>query len=222
MYQLVYSSDVTCIDQLRMNRHTFTKLCQMLTHVRGLKCTQNMLVDEQVAMCLHILAHHVKIRVVKFRFRRSGETVSRHFKNVLNALIRSQVQLLKPEPVLESSMDGRWKWFKNCPGALDGTYIKVRVPARDKSRYRTRKGDIATNVLAVCSQDMQFIYILPGWEGSAADGRVLRDAMRRRNGLSVPHGHYYLVDVGYTNCKGFLAPYRGQRYHLNDWRTGHQ
>ena len=31
-----------------------------------------------------------------------------------------------------------------------------------------------------------------------------------------------MVDVGYTNGKGFLAPYKGQRYHLNDWRAGHQ
>ncbi|KAI4299997.1 hypothetical protein L6164_033417 [Bauhinia variegata] len=31
---------------------------------------------------------------------------------------------------------------------------------------------------------------------------------------------YYLVDTGYTNYEGFLAPYRGQRYHLNEWREG--
>jgi hypothetical protein len=31
---------------------------------------------------------------------------------------------------------------------------------------------------------------------------------------------YYLVDGGYTNGEGFLAPYRGQRYHLNEWRGG--
>ena len=43
-------------------------------------------------------------------------------------------------------------------------------------------------MLGVCSQDLQFIYVLPGWEGSATDGRVLRDAMTRRNGLVVPRG----------------------------------
>ncbi|KAA8538077.1 hypothetical protein F0562_027685 [Nyssa sinensis] len=76
---------------------------------------------------------------------------------------------------------------QNCLGALDGTYIRVKVPIEDKARYRTRKNEIATNVLGVCSQDMQFIYVLPGWEGSAADGRMLRDAVSRRNGLRVPH-----------------------------------
>jgi len=78
--------------------------------------------------------------------------------------------------------------IKNCLGALDGTHIRVRVPLDDKPRYRNRKGEITTNVLGVCSQKMQFIYVLAGWEGSAADGRVLRDAINRRNGLKVPHG----------------------------------
>lgn len=31
-------------------------------------------------------------------------------------------------------------------------------------------------------------------------------------------GKYFLVDAGYTNGPGFLAPYRGTRYHLNEWR----
>ncbi|GLT71885.1 hypothetical protein SLA2020_438720 [Shorea laevis] len=148
-----------------------------------------MLVDEQVALFLYIIAHH--------------------------SFLRNRRQLQK-------TLQMKWRWFKNCLGALDGTHIRVRVPLDDKPRYRNRKGEITTNVLGVCSQNMQFIYVLAGWEGSAADGRVLRDAINRRNGLRVPHGYYYLVDAGYTNCKGFLAPYRGQRYHLNDWRVGHQ
>jgi hypothetical protein len=78
--------------------------------------------------------------------------------------------------------------MQNCVGALDGTYIEVHVPAIDKPRYRSRKNTVATNVLGVCAPDMQFIYVLPGWEGSAADGRVLRDALSRPNGLVVPRG----------------------------------
>ena len=61
----------------------------------------------------------------------------------------------------------------------------------DKPRYRTRKNDIATNVLGVCSQDMQFIHVLSGWEGLAADGRVLRDALLRPHGLKVPRPGMY-------------------------------
>ncbi|MBA0876823.1 hypothetical protein Goshw_027707 [Gossypium schwendimanii] len=34
---------------------------------------------------------------------------------------------------------------------------------------------------------MHFVYVLPFWEGSVADGQVLRDAISRRHGLNVPH-----------------------------------
>lgn len=37
---------------------------------------------------------------------------------------------------------------------------------------------------------MQFIYVLAGWEGSAHDGRVLRDAISRPYGLKVSQGKY--------------------------------
>ncbi|XP_021753802.1 protein ALP1-like [Chenopodium quinoa] len=97
----------------------------------------------------------------------------------------------------------------NCLGALDGTYINVNVPSQERPKYRTRKGTIAMNVLGVCAPNMQFIYVLPGWEGSAHDMRVLQNALSRPNGFRVPRG--------YTNCEGFLAPYRGQRYHLKEW-----
>ena len=31
---------------------------------------------------------------------------------------------------------------------------------------------------------------------------------------------FYVVDSGYPNLKGFLAPYRGERYHRSDWQRG--
>ncbi|KAL0298213.1 UNVERIFIED_CONTAM: hypothetical protein Scaly_3070200 [Sesamum calycinum] len=79
---------------------------------------------------------------------------------------------------------------------------------------------LAVNVLGVCDRDMRFIYVLVGWEGSAADSRVLRDAITRPTGLKIPRGNYYLVDGGYSNGEGFLSPYRGVRYHLKEWESG--
>ncbi|WJX59729.1 hypothetical protein P8452_45013 [Trifolium repens] len=88
---------------------------------------------------------------------------------VSHSSILHEVLLKAPEPVLEDCLDERWKLFKNCLGALDGTHIQVNVPAIDKPRYR-----------------------------SASDSRVLRDAISRTNGLKVPTGYYYLVDAGET------------------------
>lgn len=62
----------------------------------------------------------------------------------------------------------------------------MTVPLEDRPRYRDRKGDISTNVIAVCNPNLQFTYVLPGWEGSASDPRILRDALQRPNGLKVP------------------------------------
>ena len=33
-------------------------------------------------------------------------------------------------------------------------------------------------------------------------------------------GKYYVVDAGYPNRDGYLAPYKGQRYHVPEWRNG--
>jgi hypothetical protein len=30
-------------------------------------------------------------------------------------------------------------------------------------------------------------------------------------------GNYYLVDSGYHNKKGFLSPYKGEKYHLPEF-----
>ena len=86
--QLIYGSDIACMEQLRMDRHTFTTLCSMLRTIGKLKDSNYVDVEEMVALFLHILAHHVKNRVIKFRFLRSGETVIRHFNAILNAVIR--------------------------------------------------------------------------------------------------------------------------------------
>ncbi|MBA0826292.1 hypothetical protein Goarm_011157 [Gossypium armourianum] len=43
-------------------------------------------------------------------------------------------------------------------------------------------------MLCVCTPDMHFVYVLPGWKGFVADGWILRDAISRRHGLKVHHG----------------------------------
>ncbi|XP_057779708.1 uncharacterized protein LOC130998293 [Salvia miltiorrhiza] len=169
-------------------------------------------------MFLSVLAHHKKNRVVRFDFWRSGQTISHYIHAVLGAIIRiHDLFLAKPEPVPADCIDPRWRWFKGCLGALDGTYVSVMVGNEDKPRYRTRKGQISTNVLGVCDRNLNFSYVLSGWEGSAADSRILRDAISRPHGLKVPKGKYYLCDNGYANSDGFLTPYKGDRYHLKEW-----
>jgi hypothetical protein len=46
---------------------------------------------------------------------------------------------------------------------------------------------------------MEFTYVLAGWEGSAHDGTVLRDA-QHNHGFKTPTKKYWLVWWGKVDC----------------------
>ncbi|GLT58106.1 hypothetical protein SLA2020_310280 [Shorea laevis] len=73
--RLVDCDDLTCVEQLRMNRAAFNRLCDLLRTEGKLKNSGSVSVKEQVAMFLYILGHDKKNRVIKLDFIRSGETV---------------------------------------------------------------------------------------------------------------------------------------------------
>ncbi|CAN1248262.1 hypothetical protein LINPERPRIM_LOCUS6666, partial [Linum perenne] len=79
--------------------------------------------------------------------------------------------------------------------------VKVCANIADQPRYRNRKGEVSINVLGVCNPSAEFIYYLAGWEGSDHDGRVLRDALSRPNGLKVPKGMVKSNTEEYYNMK---------------------
>lgn len=106
-------------------------------------------------------------------------------------------------------------YFQHCLGALDGTHIPAHVPAAEGAAYRNRKGVLSQNVLGVCTMDMQFCYVLAGWEGSAHDDKVLEDALFEKDFI-IPEKKYYLANAGYHNTNYLLCPYRGVRYHLKE------
>ena len=83
-----------------------------------------------------------------------------------------------------------------------------------------RKGQVSQNVLAACTFDLCFCYVLSGWEGSAADSHIYDDA-RCRDFLTPPN-KYYLADAGFGICDGLLTPYQQVCYHLKEWSRGNQ
>ncbi|XP_039140531.1 uncharacterized protein LOC120277754 [Dioscorea cayenensis subsp. rotundata] len=128
--------------------------------------------------------------------------------------MRSPSTQIQPYIVARSKL---YLYFKDCIGALDGTHIHASVPTYEVAAFRGRKPYPTQNVLTVVDFDLRFTYILAGWEGSAHDSLVLRDALERPNGLKVPEGKYYVVDAGYATRPGFIPPYRGVRYHLKEF-----
>ncbi|XVF59300.1 hypothetical protein PTKIN_Ptkin07bG0264600 [Pterospermum kingtungense] len=108
-YKMVFESDTQSLDNCRMDRRTFGKLCQLLKTMGELKESNNMTIEEKVANFLHIIAHHTKNRVIKRQVARSGETISRQFHAVLRL---HPLLFKKPVSIGENSTDNRWRWFK--------------------------------------------------------------------------------------------------------------
>lgn len=183
----------------------------------GLVSDGNIGVEEKLLTFLYICSNGASFRNCRRKVGRSMETISRNFHEVLNALLFLYKDVVKgPSPEIPERIKDNlkyWPYFKDCVGAIDGTHIPIFVPERLHKRYRNRYGDLTQNVLAAVDFNMNFIYILAGWEGS---GKVLRDAYLK--GFSAPAGKYFVADAGYTKSDQLLTPYRGVRYHLREIR----
>ena len=92
MHQL--RSSEKCYDVICMGLQAFKVLCDILQRDGDLQDTQCAIVEEQVAKFLHTLSHSVKTCTMSF-FCHSGETISRHFHNVLRSIIMLKDQFLR-------------------------------------------------------------------------------------------------------------------------------
>ncbi|XP_035831677.1 putative nuclease HARBI1 isoform X2 [Helianthus annuus] len=113
--------------------------------------------------------------------------------------------------------------FKDCIGAIDGTHVKASVQEHEQAKYIGRKGYATRNIMAACDFNMCFTFAWAGWEGTAHDTRIFLEALRKPEvKFPRPTDKYYVVDVGYPNTRGYLAPYNGNdvRYHIPDFRRG--
>jgi hypothetical protein len=85
-----------CLENFRMDKQAFYKLCDIL-HSKGLlRHTNRIKIEEQLAIFLFIIGHNLRTRAVQELFRYSGETISRHFNNVLNAIMAISLDFFQP------------------------------------------------------------------------------------------------------------------------------
>ncbi|KAG5010861.1 hypothetical protein JHK87_019376 [Glycine soja] len=190
--RLIRGLEIDCFEQLRVSKSVFFKLCRNLQEGDGLVRTRNVPITQAMVMFLHIVAHNLEYRVVHLDYYRSKETISSQFNNVLRDVMKVSEDYLKFHTYnLEGLEAIKWSWFENCVVALDGTHIPVLVFLEDRPKYRNRKSNVSTNVLAACGPDLRFIYVLPGWERSVGDSQELfnfhhasaRNAVERSFGI---------------------------------------
>ena len=205
----------------RMGPTTLNLLQHWLCNETSLGPSKHISLLEKLAIFMHIAGQGASNRATQEEYQHSGYTISHCFNEVLTALVHLSYHYVSlPQapfsihPKISSS--GKFSpYFNDCIGALDGTHIQCQVSAGDTAPYRNRKDYLSQNVLAVCGHDMFFHYVLPGWEGSAHDAKVLGDAIENK-GFTIPKDKYYLADAGYSNTDFMMIPYSGIRYHLKE------
>ncbi|KAG8380471.1 hypothetical protein BUALT_Bualt06G0018800 [Buddleja alternifolia] len=83
-----------------MPRGPFAKLCYLIKNIGGVTDYKYVTAKEKVALFLSILARHKKIRVVHYDFKRSMQTVSKYFREVLVAVVKlHNLLLVSPIPI---------------------------------------------------------------------------------------------------------------------------
>ncbi|KAL5564355.1 hypothetical protein UlMin_027519 [Ulmus minor] len=225
MCELITGHEGLLLEHIRMNRDCFHRLVTLFTVQNRLQETHILTVQEQLMMFLTMVAHGDSNRRTSYEWKHSGETVSRYIDTISSHLVQLASRFIVPpdfDDVSTVIAENRrfFPYFQGCVGAIDGTHIPCVVDADVAAAYRNRKGFTSQNVMAVVDFEMKFTYLVAGWEGSCHDARVLNVATRNPAFMfpHAPEGKYYLVDSGYSNKSGYLAPFRNVPYHLRDAR----
>ncbi|KAA0040596.1 retrotransposon protein [Cucumis melo var. makuwa] len=134
-----------------MNRRTFAILCHLLRTVAGLSSTEIVYVEEIVVMFLHVLMHDMK----NCKFNGNLYNQARQSCDILTSFFWL-------------CLCGKFVTYQNVTIMQASFYKSTELPwgigwdvhkgkrARSKSTFiQNAKGD--------------FVYVLAGWEGSAAD-----------------------------------------------------
>ena len=140
-------------------------------------------------MFLHVVGHNQRFRCIKFSFRRSVETISRYFQEVLSAVGElSSKMILPPSTKVQTRIQNSRRWnpyfkvtyykldssifrgyicqlicwpmLQDCVGTIDGTHVLARIPAKARAAFLGRKHTNTQNVLAVVDFDLRSRYSL--------------------------------------------------------------
>ena len=117
MERLTLMDNEDCYNQLRMGNDAFVRLVNIIRGTGRLKNNAHSNVEEQVAKFLHIVGHNLRNRTMKFYFKRSSETISCHFHQVLRAIISLDDVFLKQPDGLKCPQEIKdntkfWPYFK--------------------------------------------------------------------------------------------------------------
>lgn len=116
------------------------------------------------------------------------DVLNRIIEEVLACMLHPEFQIhflklptsLTPPPSHVLSNPKFFPFFQGVLGAIDGTHIHASPSEEGRASHQNQKGDTSQNVLAACTFQMLFCYVLSGWEGSAADSFIYEQSRGHR------------------------------------------
>ena len=150
-----------------MSPDIFMSLHDLLVSTYGLTSTIHVSSIESLAMFLWIVGGPQAFAQAEDKFTRSLWTVHTKFHEVLNCLhklAKNNIKVRDPTFSTEHERikeDRFWPYFKGAIGAIDGSHVKVEVPAEEAVNHTCRHGYTSQNILAIC--DFDEIYLCCCW-----------------------------------------------------------
>ena len=218
--------DTVFVEETRMPRMIFRRLVRWIELNKCLIRQRNtsMSIEAMLIVFWWTVGHNSSNRDAGTRFQHNGRTIRKTSRHVPYDLLPLYDDFVKPPrnkiPTPLTRTGHHWNklcQFHNVGGAIDGTHVPAFLPPAEKRPYGNGKGIITQNVLAGCTLDLLFFYVLSGWEGSAHDARVLKYALEQdRTFPQRSSTNIYLANAGYSLRPGILVLNKKVRYHLRE------
>lgn len=168
--------------------------------------------EQHLVIALKFYGHGSSFRNLGEQYGVGIGTVSRVINSVTNAIPLAFSDSIKVPTTREGCQEIATNFYAvagipNIIGCVDGTLIPIQRPTINEHVYVSRKGYHSINAMAVCRDDLRFVYVDASFPGATQDAAVFRESKLREafcNGI-IPQG-YLIGDSGYALSTHLLTP----------------
>ena len=128
--ELINGNPTRIYDVLRMNVECFLNLCDVLRQGNYLSDSykRKVKIEEAVAIFLYTIGHNERQRVSAERFQHSTETINRHVRQVMRAIVKLAKEMIVPPdfhqtPTRIMGDPKFYPYFKVCQTCIESNYI---------------------------------------------------------------------------------------------------